>query len=98
MPQIQLSRPHRRLLGPAWVSRVPQPVKSTFRDSALPSPSVSFKKSVSGAWCTITPPFANDDAGRDAQLVGEDRELVGPAVAVGVFADLDPVASLPVAA
>ena len=35
-----------------------------------------------------------DHAGGDAQLVGEDRELVGLAVAVGILADLDPVAPL----
>ena len=34
------------------------------------------------------------EAGGDAQLVGEDGELVGPAVAIGVFADLDPIFSL----
>ena len=34
------------------------------------------------------------EAGRDAQLVGEDGELVGLAVAVGVLADLDPVVAL----
>ena len=31
------------------------------------------------------------EAGRDVQPVGEDREFVGPAVAVGVLADLDAV-------
>ena len=34
------------------------------------------------------------EAGRDAQLVGEDGELVGLAVAVGVFADDDAVVAL----
>src|SRR5262249_19142450 len=57
MPQTQLSSPQRRLLGPACVSASPQPEKSTLRRSARPSPSVSFKNKVSGAWSTITPPF-----------------------------------------
>ena len=35
-----------------------------------------------------------DEARRDVELVGEDRELVGLAVAVGVFADLDGVIAL----
>ena len=35
-----------------------------------------------------------DDAGGDIQLVGEDGELVGLAVAVGVLADLDAVLAL----
>jgi hypothetical protein len=34
------------------------------------------------------------ESGRDGELVGEDRELVGLAVTVGVLADLDPVAPL----
>ena len=46
----------------------------------------------------MTPPLANARLGRDAELVGEDGELVGPAVAVGVFADDDPVAALALAA
>ena len=33
------------------------------------------------------------EACRDGELVGEDGELVGLAIAVGVFADFDPVAS-----
>ena len=35
-----------------------------------------------------------DEARRDVEMVGEDRELVGLAVAVGVFADLDAVIAL----
>src|SRR5262245_54903488 len=57
IPQTQLSSPQRRLLGPACVSAIPHPEKSTLRRSARPSPSVSFKNNVSGAWSTITPPL-----------------------------------------
>ena len=35
-----------------------------------------------------------DEARRDVELIGEDRELVGLTVAVGVFADLDAVVAL----
>src|SRR5262249_10655015 len=34
------------------------------------------------------------ETGRDAQFVGKDGDLVGPAVAVGVLADEDAIASL----
>ena len=37
---------------------VPKPVKRTLRSSALPSPSVSLRKSMSGACATIRPPLA----------------------------------------
>ena len=37
-----------------------------------------------------------EQAGGDVEPLGEDRELVGPAVAVGVLADRDPVAALAV--
>jgi len=38
--------------------------------------------------------IGEDEARRDVELIREDRELVGLAVAVGVFADLDAVVTL----
>src|SRR5688500_1794408 len=58
VPQIQLSNPYRKLLGPACVSPVPQPTNKSFRSSALSSPSVSRRNSVFPECTTITPPFA----------------------------------------
>ena len=50
---------------------------------------------MSGACVTIDAAVGEGEARRDAQLVGEDGELVGLAVAVGVLADDDAVAPLP---
>ena len=44
-----------------------------------------------GAADTITPPLANVRLVGEVQVIGEDRELVRLAVAVGVLDDLDPV-------
>ena len=91
-PVPQVARPG------VGVAACPKPVKRTLRTSALSSPSVSFRKSVSGAWWTITPPLAKQRLVGMLRLVGEDGELVGLAVAVGVLADRDPVAALALAA
>src|ERR1041384_7988319 len=58
VPQIQLSNPYRKLLGPACVSPVPHPLNKSRRSSALSSPFVSRKNSVLPECTTITPPFA----------------------------------------
>ena len=79
--------PVTEVVGPACVSYVRNPVKRTFRPSALPSPSVSLRKSMWGAWATIRPPFDVEEARRDAEVIRKERELVGPAVAVGVLED-----------
>jgi hypothetical protein len=42
--------PVAQVAGPACVSAVDQPSKSTFRSSAKSSPFVSFRKIVSGGW------------------------------------------------
>ena len=61
------------------------------RTSALSSPLVSFRNSMCGAAATMTPPLAKTRLVGEVQPIGEDGELVGPAVAVGVLEDLDPV-------
>ena len=50
---------------------------------------------VSRPFCTTAPPRNDDDRRRNAQPVGEDGELVGDMIAVGVFADADAVGDLP---
>ena len=82
------------MLTPPCVSPMPQPVTSAFRTSALSSPSVSLRKSVSRAVLHDHAAAVEGDRRRNAELLGEDGELVGPAVAVGVFADADAVAAL----
>ena len=44
-----------------------------------------------GAAATMTPPLAKTRLEARLMLVGEDRDLVGAAVAVGVLEDLDAV-------
>src|SRR5688572_27310020 len=56
VPQIQLSNPYRKLLGPACVSPVPHPLIKSFLSSALSSPFVSRKSSHFPECTTITPP------------------------------------------
>ena len=43
-------------MGSSWVSNRPNPVTTTSRMSALPSPSMSLRKRMSGALATQTPP------------------------------------------
>ena len=71
----------------------PKPVTTTSVLSALPSPSVSCMKRMSGAIGDPHAAVADGDARRDIQPLGEDGDLVDAAVAVGVFQHFDPVAS-----
>jgi hypothetical protein len=56
MAYTQLSSPYCMLLAPPCVSRMFQVPNITSRTSALPSPSVSFRKTVCVASKTMTPP------------------------------------------
>jgi len=95
VPAVEIAvRPQVSELGSSCVSYRPNPVTTTSRVSALPSPSVSLRNRMSGAFATQTPRPDGDPRG-DIQPVGEDREPVGLAVAVGILQDLDPVTPEP---
>ena len=70
---------------------MPQPVLSTWRTSALPSPLVSLRNSDVRRRRHDDAAVGERQAGRDVEVLGEHRELVGAAVAVGVLEDLDAV-------
>ena len=70
---------------------MPQPVLRIWRTSALSSPLVSLRNSMCGAADDDHAAIGEHQAGRQVEMVGEDRELVGAAVAVGVLEDLDAV-------
>jgi hypothetical protein len=55
--------------------------------SALSSPFVSLRNIRSGAMCDDDAAVVELEAGRVLQVIGEDRHLVGLAVAVGVLED-----------
>ena len=81
------------LLGPPCVSPAPSCDSNTWRSSAWSSPLVSFKNDRFGAVVYDHAAAGERDARRNAQVLGEDGELVGPAVAVGVFADANSIAT-----
>ena len=70
------------------------PLSTRVRTSALSSPSVSLRKSRSGAWATRTPPLQNSKPVGQCRLSAKTVDLVGLAVAVGVFEDQELVVHL----
>ena len=77
------------------MSERPKPVTTTSRVSALPSPSRVLEEEDVGRVGDPDAAVADGDSRGDVEAVGEDREPVGLAVAVGVLEDLDPVAARP---
>ncbi len=63
------------------------------RTSATSSPFVSLQEEEPRRLRDDEPAVREDDPGRDVEPLGEDGELVGLAVAVGVLADADAVAA-----